>query len=103
MSERSPSAEPVRIRVQDHPILVDVQFGRSAVVGSVADAIRYGFAEDGYYSEFYTLDLIESPTWVKITRDNEDPEVGVFHVADDLLAAGDITPDQHQWVKDQFD
>lgn len=85
------------------PILVDVHYGRSAIVGSRVDAVRYGYRESDVYAEFYYLQLIDEPEWVKITEESEDHDMGIVARLDEWVEAGELTGAEAEWADDQFD
>jgi len=85
------------------PILVDVHYGRSAIVRSRIDAIRYGYRESDVYTEFYSLNLIDEPEWVQITEESEEHDLAIVPHLDEWVEEGKLTEAEAEWADDQFD
>lgn len=97
------STPPLSINATNRPILVDVHFGRSAVVATPQDAVRFGYRESDFRTEFYYLDILEEPKWVQITEETDDPPVGVYQNVDCWISKGQLTKAEGEWAKDQFE
>lgn len=97
---RSP---PLSLPAGRRPILVDVHYGRSVIVRSRVDAIRYGYHESDVYTEFYYLQLIDEPEWVQITEESEEHDLAIVPHLEEWVEAGKLTEDEAEWADDQFD
>jgi hypothetical protein len=97
---RSP---PLSLPGGQRPILVDVHYGRSVIVRSRVDAIRYGYEESDVYTEFYYLQLIDEPEWVQITEESEEHDLAIVPHLEEWVEAGKLTEDEAEWADDQFD
>jgi hypothetical protein len=94
---------PVFIPAGRRPILVDVHYGRSAIVRDRVDAIRYGYRESDVYTEFYYLQLIDEPEWVQITEESPEHDLAIVPNLDRWVEEGRLTPEEAEWADDQFD
>lgn len=94
---------PVSIETRRHPVLVDVHYGKSAVVPTPVDAVRYGYEKSTYRVRFYYLSLEAEPRWVKITEKNDEHEQGIYKFVDRWVEEGRITAEMAEWAKHQFE
>lgn len=85
------------------PLLVDVHYGRSAIVRDRIDAIRYGYRESDVYTEFYYLQLIDEPEWVKITEESAEHDLAIVPNLERWVEEGELTSAEAEWADDQFD
>ncbi|WP_152039487.1 hypothetical protein [Salinigranum salinum] len=85
------------------PILVDVHYGRSAIVRDRVDAVRYGYHESDVYTEFYYLQLIDEPEWVQITEESEEHDMAIVANLEQWVEEGRLTEAEAEWADDQFD
>jgi hypothetical protein len=97
---RSP---PLSLPAGQRPILVDVHYGRSVIVRSRIDAIRYGYHESDVYTEFHYLQLIDEPEWVQITEESEEHDLAIVPHLDEWVEEGKLTEEEAEWADDQFD
>jgi len=97
------SVPPFAIQAGNRPILVEVQFGRSAVVPSRMEAIRHGYRESEYRADFYYLDILEEPQWIQITEDADESDMGIYHNIDAWEREGTLTPAEAEWAREQFE
>lgn len=97
---RSP---PLSLPAGQRPILVDVHYGRSVIVRSRIDAIRYGYRESDVYTEFYYLQLIDEPEWVQITEESEEHDLAIVPHLEEWVADGKLSEAEAEWADDQFD
>ncbi|WP_336001868.1 hypothetical protein [Halorientalis halophila] len=94
---------PLTLPAGQRPILVDVHYGRSVIVRSRVDAIRYGYSESDVYTEFYYLQLIDDPEWVQITEESEEHDLAIVPHLEEWVESGALTAAEAEWADDQFD
>lgn len=96
------SSGPI-VQARHRPILVDVNYGNSAILENRIDAVKYGHQESDYRAEFYYLDLSDGPKWVPITEDSGEADRGILGILDDAVADGELTEGEARWARDQFE
>jgi hypothetical protein len=94
---------PYAIEASQRPILVTVHYGRSAIVPTRIDAIRFGYRESSYHTEFYYLDIVDDPQWVKITEESGEEDRGILSRLDEWVADGTLTEAEADWARAQFE
>jgi len=101
--DESGRTPPLALAGGERPILVDVHYGRSVIVRSRPDAIRYGYRESDVYTEFYYLQLIDEPEWVQITEESPEHDLAIVPHLEEWVESGELTEAEAEWADDQFD
>ena len=94
---------PLAIEAHSRPILVEVHFGRSAVVPTPIDAIRFGYQQRGFRTDFYYLDIMNEPEWHQISEEMDDPAVSIYENIDSWIEEGEISEAEGEWAREQFE
>lgn len=102
VDEESGATPPV-LPTADRPVLVHSHYGRSAITPSSIDAVRYGYRQSGYRSEFYYVQIRDGPEFVPIYEESERHDQGIADFVDEWVAEGKLTSDEARWAKDQFE